>query len=81
MTDPPIIDVTLDLGQINYRTRTSHLDTRAYGQIIASLVHLTAKMFATEGGFDEKDIERDILKHFNQEIEHPTSETTMSQLQ
>lgn len=79
--DPPIIEVTLERGKLEYRTRTSHLNTRDYGQIIASLVRLTAKMFATEGGFDEKDIEKDILRHFHEEIRNPTTETTLSQLQ
>ena len=79
--DPPIIEVTLERGKLEYRTRTSHLNTRDYGQIIASLVRLTAKMFATEGGFNVEEIEKDILKHFDEEINHPTTETTLSQLQ
>jgi hypothetical protein len=82
VTEPPIISVTLDEnGKSSYRIGLCGISTRDYGEIFATLVRLVAKMIATEGHYDEKDIEHEILQHFNQEVREPTTHTSMNQLQ
>jgi hypothetical protein len=77
-----IIDVTVNAaGQIDYRLRTSTLSTKEYGEILATLAGLIATMMASEGGFDETTVRREILRYFADEVKAPTAQTMMSQLQ
>lgn len=81
MTEDAIIEVALERGKLQYKMRPCHLSTRDYGEIFASLVRLSAQMLASEGNHDPKDLERLILDAFKHETDHPTTETTISQLQ
>jgi hypothetical protein len=82
MLDPPIIEVRLGPhGELDYRLRTSVLDTRAYGCILASLAAQIGKMMQAEGGLNAELVRAQIAHHFIQELEQPTAQVDLHQLQ
>jgi hypothetical protein len=81
VVNPPIIEVTLQDGSIDYRLRTSLLDTRAYGQILAQLAIQIGQMMQTEGNLNNDRVTAEIARFFLLELDKPTAQTTLNQLQ
>lgn len=75
MTIPPIIEVTLlPDGKMTYRLRTSLLDTKAYGVLLATLARQIGTMMQHEGGLDHRIVTAEILHYLTLEIDQPTQE-------
>lgn len=85
MTDfAPIIEVMItQAGDLNvhYRLHPSTLDTRQYGEIIASVVGQVARMISMEGNFVEAKVRAEVIHFMLNELERPTAEVTTESLQ
>jgi DNA phosphorothioation-dependent restriction protein DptG len=85
MTAPtfaPIIEVLLsETGDVGYRLHSCSLDTRMYGEIIASILGQVARMMSQEGNFVEAKVRAEITHFLLNELERPTAEVTMQRLQ
>jgi hypothetical protein len=82
MTQPPIIEVYVGPGDnFSYKLRPAGVSTKDYGEVFASLLRHVANMLAIEGNFVKDDLEREIRKFMNQELDHPTTQGSMRMLQ
>lgn len=78
----PIIEVSVDeAGNISYRMRPSSLDTKAYGEIFATLVRLVAQMMESEAGYKRAVVISQIFEAFLKEMNAPTAEVKSAMLQ
>jgi hypothetical protein len=77
-----IIEVTIGpSGDISYRLRTSTLDTRSYGQILAQLAMQIGQMMESEGGLDRGKVVAEIAHYFAAEINAPTAQSSIHLMQ
>lgn len=77
-----IIEVLLDeQGSLTYRLRTSLLNTRDYGRVLATIARQIAVMFELEGRFDREQVLTEILHAIANEAEQPTINADITMMQ
>lgn len=83
-TFSPIIEVLVAQGgdlTIHYKLHPSTLDTKMYGEILASVLGQVARMISLEGNFVEAKVRSEIIHFLLSELERPTAEVTTEMLQ
>ncbi len=78
----PFIEVLVnDAGDISYRLHPTTLDTRIYGEVIATLVTQVARMMAHEGNFVESKVRAEVIHFLLDELDQRTAVVTTEMLQ
>jgi hypothetical protein len=77
----PILQVTLnDADQPDFLLRTSSLDTKSYGILLATLARQVGAMMEVEGGHPQQKVVEEIVAFFNAEIVQQVADVNVHRL-